>query len=162
MSQKSIILIVVLFALIVAGMFIFAHLKKGELEQNQQLPVIDQTPVVEEVPYPDITRVDAKHYFEDNIHTLVGEINMPTPCDLLQAEAVVMESFPEQVRIDFDVINNADVCAQVVTPQRFKVEAVASEEATFSAVFMGRDIELNLIPATEGESPEDFEIFIKG
>jgi hypothetical protein len=159
MSQKSIILIVTLFVLIVAGMFIYAHLKNSEL----QAPVV--TPEVTEpapVPYPDITRVDAKHYFIDGKHTLVGEINFPTPCDLLEANATVMESDPEQVVIDFNVINNAESCVQVATAQRFKVEAVASENATFTARFMGRDIELNLIPAAEGEVPEDFELFIKG
>lgn len=158
MSQKSIILIVTLFALLIAGMFMYANLKNAELQQEPV--VVTEEPVV--VPYPDITRVDAKHYFIDGKHTLVGEIMFPTPCDLLEAEAMVMESYPEQVVIDFNVINNADSCAQVVTAQRFKVEAIASAEATFTARFMGRDIELNLIPAAEGEVPEDFEVFIKG
>lgn len=159
MSQKSIVLIVVLFALIVAGMFIFAHLKKGEI-QEAEMPVETTKPV--EDAYSDITRIDARHYFIDGKHTLVGEVNMPTPCDLLEASATVMESFPEQVLIDFNVINNSDSCAEVVTAQRFKVEAVASAEAKFSARLMGRDIELNLIPAAEGELPEEFEVFIKG
>ena len=30
-----------------------------------------------------------------------------------------MESFPEQVRVDFNVINNSDSCVQVAA-QRFK------------------------------------------
>ena len=87
---------------------------------------------------------------------------MPTPCDLLESSAVVAESFPEQIMIDFSVLNNAEFCSQVITPQRFKVTAPASEKATFSAKFMGRDVELNLIPAEPGEVPDDFELFIKG
>ncbi|MCA9357579.1 hypothetical protein H6784_00545 [Candidatus Nomurabacteria bacterium] len=160
MSQKSIILFVTLFVLIVAGMFIYANLKNSELKNKNE----ETVEVVEEqvVPYPDITRIDAKHYFIDGKHTLVGEVNFPTPCDLLESEAVVMESFPEQVRVDFNVINNSDSCVQVATAQRFKVEATASSEATFSATFMGRDVTLNLIPAAEGETPEEFELFIKG
>ena len=140
----------------------YAHLKQTELQEVVPVSENQDDTQVEPVPYPDITRVDAKHYFIDGTHTLVGEINFPTPCDLLEADATVMESFPEQVVIDFNVINNAESCAQVVTAQRFKVEAKASAEATFSARFMGRDIELNLIPAAEGEVPEDFEVFIKG
>lgn len=161
MSQKSIILVVTLFALIVAGMFMYANLKKAEL---QQVPTEtqEQNTELEVGPYSGITRIDAKHYFIDGKHTLVGEVNLPTPCDLLETDAVVMESFPEQVRVDFTIINNAESCAQVVTAQRFKVEAVASENATFAAKFMGRDIELNLIPAAEGELPEEFELFFKG
>ena len=165
MSQKSIVLIVILFILIVAGMFIFAYLKQGEVAEEPAPSTPEQVDGdTEEAPdpYADITRVSAKHYFIDGTHTLVGEINMPTPCDLLEAEATVMESMPEQIHISFSVINNADMCAQVITPQRFKVSAEASEAATFTAEFMGRPIELNLIPAAPGEVPEDFEVFIKG
>lgn len=160
MSQKSIVLTVILFAILIAGMFVYAYLKKNELQNTKIEPT--KPAEEEQVLYPDITRVDAKHYYTDGVHTLVGEINFPTPCDLLEAEAVVMESYPEQVLINFEVINNSDTCAQVITAQRFKVEAQASLEASFSARFIGRDIELNLIPAAEGEVPEDFELFIKG
>ncbi len=161
MSQKSIILIVTLFVVIVVGMFTFAYLKKAELQPEVIIVPTEQSEQPSDA-YPDITRIDAKHYFIDGVHTLVGELNMPTPCDLLEGEAVVMESFPEQVVIDFSVINRSDSCAQVVTAQRFKVEFTASEEASIRATFMGRDVELNLIPAAPGETPDEFEVFIKG
>lgn len=167
MTQKSITLIVILFLLIVAGMFVFAYLQQNEVVEDSTIeePANPDADVdADNTPdqYPSITRVNATHYYIDGTHTLVGEINMPTPCDLLEAEATVMESMPEQIRIDFSVINNADMCAQVITPQRFKVSVEASPDATFSAVFMGRPVELNLIPAAPGEVPEDFEVFIKG
>lgn len=161
MSQKSIILIVSLFILIVAGMFIYANMKKAELQPEVNVNTEEQSEEASN-PYPEITRIDAKHYFIDGVHTLVGEVNMPTPCDLLEGEATVAESSPEQVTVNFTVINNAEICAQVVTAQRFKVEFSASEEASISARFMGREINLNLIPATPGETPEEFELFIKG
>lgn len=159
MNKKTIILIVTLFVLLVVGMFIFAYLKKIELTETSTavVPATDS-----EVLYPDITSVTAKHYFINGVHTLVGEMLFPTPCDLLETEVLIMESYPEQVRIDFDVINTAESCAQVMTDQRFKVEAAASPAASFSATFLGRPIELNLVPAAEGEVPEDFELFIKG
>lgn len=158
MNKKTIIVGVVLFALIILGMFAFAHLKKGEVTQQEPQ---NQQPE-EEVEYASITRITAKHFFIDGVHTLAGEIPMPTPCDLLEADARVMESSPEQIVIDFNVLNNAEFCAQQVTNQRFKVSASASEDATFRATFMGRDVELNLIPPEQGETPEDFELFIKG
>jgi len=138
----------------------YANLKKSELEQAAVIPpVIEET---QEIPYADITRIDAKHYYIDGVHTLVGELAFPTPCDLLQADARVMESYPEQVVVDFTVINTADMCAQVITNQRFRVDFSAASQASISARFMGRDIELNLIPAGPEERPEDFELFIKG
>jgi hypothetical protein len=159
MDKRSIVLVMSLFALIVAGMFIFAYLKKQEV--SAPAPVASSTPTAV-VPYADITRIDAKHYFINGLHTFVGEIPFPTPCDLLESTAVVMESYPEQIRLDFTVINNAEICAQVVTAQRFLVTATASEQATTTATFMGRPVELNLVPAAPGEKPEDFELFIKG
>lgn len=160
MSQKSIVLVVILFILLVVGMFMFAYLKKGEIAA----PTADQTPteVPDAVPYPQVTRIEAKHFFIDGVHTVAGEIILPTPCDLLEAEVMVQESFPEQAIIDFTVINNAEVCAQQETAQRFKVDFAASPEATIVGRFMGREIVLNLIPAAPGELPEDFEVFIKG
>lgn len=159
MNQKAIVICIALFILIVAGMFGFAYLKKSEVTPQ----VTDDTKQGEEqVKYASITRITAKHFYIDGVHTLAGEISMPTPCDLLEADAKVMESSPEQIAVDFNVINNAEFCAQQVTPARFKVSAAASPDATFRATFMGREVELNLVPAAEGESPDDFEIYQKG
>jgi len=159
-SRKAIIMAIILFGLIVVGMFTFAFLKKGELEKEV---IVDDSPQpTEEVKFASITRIEAKHYYIDGVHTLVGEIAMPTPCDLLEADVIVRESYPEQIAVNFNVINNAEFCAAVITTQRFKVSAPASNEATFSARFMGRHVDLNLIPAGDGESPDSFELFIKG
>lgn len=160
MSQKSIILIVVLFILLIIGMFTFTHLKRLEI-MNDVATTTPQT-TVEEIPYANINQIDAKHYFINGKHTLVGEIEMPTPCDLVEASALVAESYPEQVTVDFKVINNADACVDVITPYRFRVDFTASKEAKIKGQFMGREIILNLIPARPDEKPEDFELFIKG
>jgi hypothetical protein len=161
MHNKSITIAVAIFVLLILGMFIFAYLKKSEL--RDETPVLrDDEEQKEAGPYDYIDRIEAKHFYSDGTHTLVGEVAMPTPCDLLTWDTFIAESFPEQVRIDFTVINNAEVCTQVVTPQRFKVEFDASESAVIRGRLEGRDIELNLIPASEEETPDDFEIFIKG
>lgn len=159
MKQKPVVIAIALFVVIVAGMFAFAYLKKNEAVNA---PVTQDTQNTGEVKYASITRVTAKHYYIDGVHTLAGEIPMPTPCDLLEAEALVRESFPEQIAISFNVVNNAEFCAEQVTMQRFMVSAAASKDATFSATFMGRPVELNLVPAAEGETPDDFELYIKG
>jgi hypothetical protein len=159
LSRRAVVMAVMLFILIVAGMFMFAFLQKPTPPADDGA---QQTETPAAGPYATITRIDATHFYIDGVHTVVGEIAMPTPCDLLTAEARVAESFPEQITLDFQVINNADTCAQVVTPQRFMVSATASPEAAFSAVFMNRSVELNLVDAPPGETPEDFELFIKG
>lgn len=160
MDKRTIVLIVAIFLLIVIGMFTFAYLKRTELTATP-VPVANSE-IETTVPYANITRIDGKHYFIDGMHTVVGQIEMPTPCDLLKAESVVRESMPEQVELSFTVVNTSEMCAQVITAQRFMVTANASEDATFTALFMGRPVELNLVPAAAGETPEEFELFIKG
>lgn len=159
MNTRSITLFVVLFAAIVVGMFVFAYLKRQEMQST--MPVNDVTSETQ-TDAPLVSRVDAKHYFDGTTHTFVGVVEMPTPCDLLNAEAVVQESYPETIVINFTVVNNADTCVQVVTPQRFMVAAAASSEANVKATWGGVPIELNVVPAAPGERPEDFELFIKG
>lgn len=150
----------VLFVCIIVGMFVFAFLKKSEIA-DERTPGGEQS-VSTTSPYDTIMRIDAKHFYIDGTHTLVGEISMPTPCDLLEWDAVVAESFPEQVTVAFTVLNTTDTCAAVVTPQRFKSTFVGSANAVIHATVMGREVDLNLIPAGEGETPDDFELFIKG
>lgn len=159
MENRNAIAAIVIFALIIIGMFVFAYLKRSELSEPT---VVKQPATVEPGPYDAITRIDAKHFYIDGVHTITGEILMPTACDLLNWDTTIAESMPEQVTVRFDVINTAETCAQVMTPQRFKVSWSASENASISATLEGRPVELNLIPAAEGESPEDFELFIKG
>lgn len=160
MHNRKAVVAVIIFALIIVGMFLFAYLKRSEIAT----PTNDQTtvPVSPSTPYDSITRIDAKHFFINGEHTLVGEITMPTPCDLLNWTSRVAESSPEQVMVNFDVVNNAEVCTQVQTQQRFKVTFKAGEDAVIKATLEGRAVELNLIPPAAGETPEDFELFIKG
>lgn len=158
-QRRVVIMAIALFVLSVGGMFGYTFYKQQQLAENDTDEVVETTT---EDTYASVTRIDAKHFYIDGVHTVVGEVALPTPCDLLDAQAFVAESMPEQITLDFSVINNADFCAQVVTNQRFKVSAAASSEATFQALFNNRVIELNLIEAAPGETPEDFELFIKG
>ncbi len=162
MQHKSTIVGGIILILLVVGMFVFAYLKKAELQVPSSSVPTAVTPSVSTSPYSQITRIDAKHFFIDGTHTIVGEIPMPTSCDLLNWDTSIAESFPEKVTVHFSVVNNSDSCPQTVTPQRFKVTFTASEKADIRATLMGRNIELNLIPPASGETPEDFELFIKG
>jgi hypothetical protein len=161
MKTQTIYLIVALFIALIVGMVIFTYFAKNTINSGTIVPPVDENPPFTTNPYG-IDRIEAKHFFENGKHTIVGSILMPTPCDLLEGSEMVAESMPEQITFTFDVINTAEVCAQVMTEQRFLVEASASENASMRATFMGYAVELNLIPAGENESPDDFELFIKG
>ena len=117
-EHKHIVIGAVILGIIIIGMFAFAYIKKNELQEPQVIPATPQASG--DARYPDITRIDAKHFFIDGVHTLVGEIPFPTPCDLLSWETRVQESMPETAIVDFNVVNHAETCAQVITMQRFK------------------------------------------
>ncbi len=158
MSNRTIVLFVCLFGLIVVGMFLFTYLYQKDTEPT----ITPEQPQATTTNTYGITRIDGKHFFIDGVHTIVGELALPTPCDLLTTDAIVAESFPEQVTFAFSVVNTTEVCAQVITNQRFKVEAQASDQANLKATFMGQPVELNLVEAEAGETPDEFELFIKG
>jgi hypothetical protein len=158
MNQRALIISGIIFLLVIGGMFGYAALKRAEL--NKPHVVVPQTPEVEDASQ---MRVNAVHFFKDGTHTVVGDLMVPTPCDLIQAEAIVAESMPEQVTIQLTTINNDDTCAQVMTLQRFRVEFEASMQATIRATLDGKGVLLNLRDAEPGTEPDKLEdLYFKG
>ena len=106
-------------------------------------------------------RITAKHEYADGTHVIAGEVGLPTPCHLLETRSIVTKG-GQAVVLEFIASTQAEACAQVITPSRFKIELDADEDAVFSATWNGDRAELNLIPVAEGETLDEFEIFIKG
>lgn len=161
MQRQTIVLIVGLIVALIAGMFVFAYIKKAEY--NRQLIEETQTPAAEDVTY-DIVRIDAKHFYTmpQGVHTLAGELSMPTPCDLIDTNVVLVDDKTRAI-VSFGVINNSEgQCEKTQTQQRFKVGFEAPQDIAIEAYFMGKQVELNLVPAGPGENASDFELFIKG
>lgn len=158
MNQRALVVAAGLFIVIIGSMFGYAYMKRAQLAEQAMTPPIDLPSQTEEA-----VRVNAVHFFADGKHTVVGDIMMQTPCDLLQSDAVVRESSPEQVGITLTTVNNADVCAQVLTLQRFRVDFTASKEAQISATLNGKPAVLNLKDAEPGQEPDKLEdLYFKG
>ena len=155
-TKTIIILIIVALAVLVAGWFFS---REGALEPGEEFIIGEEEGVDLDLPQQTIT---AKHQFTDGKHIVAGEVELPTPCHILDWTVAVAESFPEQVFIDLTSSTQAEACAQVITPARFKVEFEASEEARISMTLNRKPVTLNLIDADPGENLEDFELFIKG
>jgi len=160
MNTHSIILACGLLVALVAGMFTYTYLVS---DKNNDVPTTTATTTADDLSVSyNLDRIDAKHFYRNSVHTIVGELPLPTPCDLLETSSLVRESMPEQILFSFSVINTTTDCAEVVTIQRFMIEATASAAATMTAEFNGTPIQLNLIEALDTESPGDFELYIKG
>lgn len=160
LNQRALIIGTALFVLIVGGMFFYAYTKRAELANPapETLPVV-QAPAVEADP----VRINAVHFFKDGAHTIVGDIMMPTPCDLLEATSTVSGAAPEQVSVVIHTVNHTQTCAQVLTLERFRVDFAASKDAHIDATLDGKKTILNLRDAEPGMKPETLkDLYFKG
>lgn len=159
MSKGTIISGIIALIIIVGGAYYFYFgsdsLKFWQPAKSTQSSI---TPVV---PTPHET-ITAKHQYKNSTHIIAGEVNLPTACYVLTTSARVAESMPEQVSIDFVSKTQGEMCAQVITTERFKVDFKASDGAIIKATWNGQPVELNLIPAGVNEDLNNFEIFNKG
>ena len=159
MTNKSIVFVCIGFLLVVFGLYGFTYIQK---QKSLATDLMATTTVATTTDTYQINRIEAKHFFRNGVHTIVGEMTMPTPCDLLATKSRVAESMPEQITYDFSVINTTSDCEAKPTKQRFSVSAKASDQANLSATFRGAPVSLNMIEAGDEETPESYELFIKG
>lgn len=108
------------------------------------------------------TVVTAKHAYANGVHTIAGEVPLPTPCHILDAVAKVSADKKTVVVMLTSSVKTDEVCAQVITPARFKVTAKAAKDAHITATLNGQEITLNLMEAAPGENLDNFELYIKG
>jgi len=162
MEKRTIILLMILLLVLVAGMFAFTHFKKQTLNEPETEIINDVDGQVAGDDAFGIQRIDVKRFFENGTHTLVGEITLPTPCHNLSVDTVIAESMPEQVLLNFTTETTAEMCAQVLTSRRFQVEVAVDRLAAFRASLNGVPIELNIVEANPGETLDDIEDFFKG
>lgn len=120
------------------------------------------------VDAPRVT-ITAKHQYKNGKHIVAGEIEVPTPCHILdwnirqvERDIIGEGAIDQGFYINFVSSTLAEVCAQVITPARFKVEFEGNDNAFIEATFNGTPIVLNLIEVGSDEDLDEFELFIKG
>lgn len=131
-SKKSVTSIVVIVLVIVLAILFF---KGKDVVQSNENGVDTFRP----------DEIAAVHSYDNGTHTLAGEIDLPTPCHTLNVEALVRESFPEQVSIEFDTTSgDGDLCAQVITPTPWDISFQASEEPVITGAFNDEPIRMEI------------------
>ena len=155
-KKGTVVTIVVIILVIVLGGWVWS---KYVSKTNQTLKEETQTQIENQSP---VMRITAKHQFKNAKHIIAGEVDLPTACYVLDAKASVAGSASEQVTIAFTAQTQGDLCAQVITAERFKIDFGASKDAVLKATWNGKPAILNLIPAGAGEDLNNFELFIKG
>jgi len=164
MEQKNRLLIgaVVIAAVLVLG---FLYMQKSELDETASgdVPPWSEAGAVGSSTSSEAERIiTAKHAYKAGKHTVVGEIEMPTPCHILDSHATP-SSDGKKIFLELaSSVKTGDMCAQVITPARFKVTAVGAVDAVWSATYNGQAVKLNLIEAGPKEDLDNFELYIKG
>jgi len=76
------------------------------------------------------------HNYVEGVHTYSGTVELPTPCHTLTANAVVMESYPEQVQLVLTISPPAAdlACTQVADKTLYAVEVTASADAQLTGI----------------------------
>lgn len=107
-------------------------------------PVAPLTPVTPVTPaplpntpsLPALDTVRVYHSFDTarGVHTYRGTFVTPTPCFSLGADALVAESFPEQITLALTTKDSSEICAQVLDEKPFSVEVKASAGAILRGV----------------------------
>lgn len=156
-NTKTFLSIAVIVILIAIGITYYFSTR------NNETPVpVNQNPGGNGAVLPAETQtITAEHAFRNGTHIVAGTISVPTPCDSLGVTARIMESFPEQVVLDFKTTSSDDICVQVVSDRRFKIDFKSSENASIKATMNGNPANLKLVPASY-DSLLSFDIFIKG
>lgn len=160
MKKNTIITLLIIIAVVIVGGILLTSSDTTTPTDNSQATTTDDMGGEE-------NRITAQHQYneDEGTHIVAGEIDLPTPCHLLEHEVEMTgEGDTQEAIIHFEsrVEDTDEVCAQVITPQRFKVTFEAPEDVEISATHNGEDTTLNLVPVPEGENLEEFEVFMKG
>ncbi|OGZ05003.1 MAG: hypothetical protein A2845_01860 [Candidatus Lloydbacteria bacterium RIFCSPHIGHO2_01_FULL_49_22] len=168
MDKKNTMLIGAIIFIAVAC-FVYISLQTTELDTKQAVETASTT-LWENAPAEKTsdllltskTVVTAKHAYQNGKHIIAGEVPLPTPCHILDASATASADKKQVLVTLVSSIKTGEVCAQMITPARFKVTVAARKDATMLATLNGQEITLNLIEASAGEDLDNFELYIKG
>lgn len=158
MDKKGTYLIAGIVIIAVAG-FIAISFQKSTIDTKQSAGDTASTTAWENTPAevvasPEIV-ITAKHAYQNGAHIVAGEIPLPSPCDILESNALP-SSDKKQMLIQFAyTVRSGEKCSPDITPARFKVSAKADKNAVLSATLNGLPVTLNLIEAGPNENLND-------
>src|SRR3989338_7092201 len=89
------------------------------------------------------TVVTAKHAYKGGEHIIAGEVPMPTPCHILEATATTTEDKMLVLVSLTTSVKTGEMCSQVITTGRFKVDIAANKNAKIEGTLNGQEITLS-------------------
>ena len=79
--------------------------------------------------------------YEDGKYLYTGTVQKPAPCDSVEVDAVIRESFPEQVTLQITTQASDQICIQVISEEEIEGEIQVSEQAMIEVTYNGDVVE---------------------
>ncbi|MBL1434402.1 hypothetical protein COB87_002460 [Candidatus Wolfebacteria bacterium] len=130
--------------IIIAAIILLGYLFWPSAQNDQAVDLADNTALVQTEEEFVIS-----HKYDDGVHTISGEITLPTPCHELNENIRIAESFPEQVFMDLFIIDTGGICIQVLDQRSFSIDVEVDEAASFSLTIDGESISVPVLPFDE-------------
>jgi len=126
------IAIFLFFAFSIAAFYLGAKYEKSTALRNTGAVVSS----------PSRSKVVFQKSYEDNLLKYQGTVEVPSPCHNLIPETKVMESYPEQVRIDLTITDPSPgiFCTQQITQKDFSGEHKVSEGVKVTVFLNGEKV----------------------
>lgn len=160
MSKSTIVGLGLVVIVVIAGGVLYTTGDKTDVNNNND---VEGVATSSEKFAPDL--IDAAHQYneDDQMHIVAGETEVPTACHVLDSSVSVDNETKEAViKFSARVEDEDQMCAQVITPQRFKVTFSAGAGTDIKSTFNGQSVELNLREVDSDEDLDEFEVYTKG
>lgn len=106
--------------------------------------------------------ITVRHQFRNGKHTVIGDVDLPTPCHKLATKVSTGKSNPVTHTIELTTSTSGDFCAQVITTKPFKVTFPGGKDDKITATLDGKNLILNIIHAEDSENLEEVDPYSKG
>ena len=83
-------------------------------------------------------------YYNNNKYQYYGTITLPNPCYQVKVDALISESYPEQVSMNIITQDSGEICVQVISEQIIAGELAVSRDAVIRVKLNGTEIPENL------------------
>ncbi len=141
MKLQTVVLVIAVLIILLAVIFVvtFLIVDKKSLKSQQ---IISPSPPLDsngDSSILDSRLASFETNYQDGILIYRGVVQLPTPCHKLGEKTIVLESRPEQVRIDLRIVDpDPEVfCTQIIQPKEFSGEVRVSQEAIVSVYVNG-------------------------
>lgn len=158
MNKKATTIAIVLFALIVAGMFVASYILRQKVNKDDKVPTVTS----EEITVP--MRINGVHTFKNGKHTVLAELETNSTCSLVESKADVTTGIKDEAVINLTIVKSSDTtCEERPTMRRFLVSFDAGVDARITARVDSKDAILNLIEQDPGKTLDiNDDFFFKG